>query len=227
MEHGEFVLAGDRKRGKWCRDGSGWNWEVRLRLHGRKGLRFHRALPILGEVERIPWIWASTELTGGDVNTSSWPMVLFIATAVRLTIGDRGRLCSRMATTYRRGTVRGNRGMGDTAAKVTEPWRLPVGYLRPRTTEFVGWCHVQSYLSAIKSPTDSFELIWFNSAQIFVSDISKIWRVQFGSIPLWPFLFSNSVSAIQHNSDGATLGHSFFNFCITTKEDVYIKVTLL
>jgi hypothetical protein len=55
---------------KWRRDGSGWNWEVRLRLHGRKGLRFHHALPILGEVERILRIWASTELTGGDVNTS-------------------------------------------------------------------------------------------------------------------------------------------------------------
>jgi hypothetical protein len=96
--------------------------------------------------------WASIKLTGGDVNTPPWIMVLFIATAVRLTISDRGRLRSRMATTYRRGTVRGNRGMGDTAEEVTEPRRPSVGYLRPRTTELVGWCHVQSYFSVIKSP---------------------------------------------------------------------------
>ena len=166
------MLAGDKKGGKRRCDGSEWNWEVRLGLHGRKGLWFHRALPILGEVERIPRIWASTELTGGDVNTSPWSMVLFIATAVRLTISDHGRLCSRMATTYRRGTVRGNRGMGDTAAEVTEPRRPPVGYLRPRTTELAGWCHVQSYLLRDQIPTDSSELIRFNSAQIFVSDIS-------------------------------------------------------
>jgi hypothetical protein len=96
--------------------------------------------------------WASIKLTGGDVNTSPWSMVLFIAMAVRLTISDHGRLCSRMATTYRRGTVRGNRGMGDTTAEVTEPRRPPVGYLRPCTTELAGWCHVQSYFSTIKSP---------------------------------------------------------------------------
>jgi hypothetical protein len=96
--------------------------------------------------------WASIKLTGGDVNTPSWSMVLFIATAVRLMISDRGRLCSHMETTYRRGTVRQNRGMGDTVAEVTEPRRPPVGYLRPHTTELAGWCHVQSYFSVIKSP---------------------------------------------------------------------------
>jgi hypothetical protein len=96
--------------------------------------------------------WASIKLTGGDVNTSPWSMVLFIATTVQLTTSDRGRLCSRMATTYRRGTVRGNRGMGDTAAEVTEPQRPSMGYLWPRTTELLGWCHVQSYRPAIKSP---------------------------------------------------------------------------
>jgi hypothetical protein len=69
-----------------------------LGLHGRKGLWFLRAQPILGEVERISRIWAATELIGGDANTSPWSMALFIATAVRLTISDRGRLCSRMAT---------------------------------------------------------------------------------------------------------------------------------
>jgi hypothetical protein len=99
MGRGGFLLAGDRKGGKRCRDGSGWNWEVRLGLHGRKGLWFHRALPILGEVKRIPRIWASTGLTDEDVNTSPWSMLLFIATAVRLTISDRGLHCSRMATT--------------------------------------------------------------------------------------------------------------------------------
>jgi hypothetical protein len=38
MERGELVLASDRERGKWRRDDSGWNWEVRLGLHGRKEL---------------------------------------------------------------------------------------------------------------------------------------------------------------------------------------------
>jgi hypothetical protein len=37
-ERGEVVLAGDRKGGKWRRDGFGWNWEVRLGLHSRKEL---------------------------------------------------------------------------------------------------------------------------------------------------------------------------------------------
>jgi hypothetical protein len=41
--------------------------------------------------------------------------------------------------------------MGDTAAEVTEPRRPPVGYLRPRTAGFAGWCHVRSYLSVIDS----------------------------------------------------------------------------
>jgi hypothetical protein len=70
--------------------------------------------------------WASIKLTGGDVNTPQWSMVLFIATAVRLMISDRGRLCSRMATTYRRGTVMEEQGMDDTAVKSTEPRRPPV-----------------------------------------------------------------------------------------------------
>jgi hypothetical protein len=69
--------------------------------------------------------WASIKLTGGDVNTSLWFMVLFIATAVRLMISDRGRLYSRMATTYRRGTIREEQGMDDTAVKSTEPRRPP------------------------------------------------------------------------------------------------------
>jgi hypothetical protein len=60
------------------------------------------------------------QLTGGDVNTSPWFIALFIATAVRLMISDRGRLCLRMVTTYRRGTVREEQGMGDTAAESTE-----------------------------------------------------------------------------------------------------------
>jgi hypothetical protein len=55
-----------------------------LGLHGRKGLWFRHALPILGEVERIPRICASTELTGEDVNTSPWVAGLFKGTMVRL-----------------------------------------------------------------------------------------------------------------------------------------------
>jgi hypothetical protein len=97
-----------------------------LGLHGRKGLWFLCAQPILGEVERISRIWAATELIGGDANTSPWSMVLFIATAVQLTISDRGRLCSRMATMYRRGTVREEQGMCDTAVELTESRRPPV-----------------------------------------------------------------------------------------------------
>jgi hypothetical protein len=53
-------------------------------------------------------------------------MALFIATSVRLTISDRGRLCSRMETTYRRGTVREDQGMGDTTVELTESRRPPV-----------------------------------------------------------------------------------------------------
>jgi hypothetical protein len=70
--------------------------------------------------------WAAIKLTSGDVNTSSWFMAPFIATAVRLTISDRGRLCLRMVTTYRRGTVREEQGMDDTAVKNTESRRPPV-----------------------------------------------------------------------------------------------------
>jgi hypothetical protein len=60
------------------------------------------------------------------VNTSTWSMALFIATAVWLTISDRGRLCSRMETMYRRGTVREEQGMDDTVVELTEPRRPPV-----------------------------------------------------------------------------------------------------
>jgi hypothetical protein len=72
---------------------------VRLGLHGRKGLWFHRALPILGEVERIPRICASTEFTSEDVNISPWVAGIFKGVVVRLAIHDRGlhRLC--MVTT--------------------------------------------------------------------------------------------------------------------------------
>jgi hypothetical protein len=70
--------------------------------------------------------WTLIKLTGGDVNTPPWSMVLFIATAVRLTISDCGRLCSRMTTTYIRGIVSEEQGMNDTAVKSTEPRRPPV-----------------------------------------------------------------------------------------------------
>ena len=64
--------------------------------------------------------------------------------------------------------MREEQGMDDTAAEVTEPRRSPVGYLRPRTTELAGWCHVQSYLSAIKSP-----LIHLNSSDSTVHRCSE------------------------------------------------------
>jgi hypothetical protein len=70
-----------------------------LGLHDRKGLWFHRALPILGEVEKIPRIWGSTELTSEDMNTSPWVAGLFKGVVVRLAIHDRGLHHSCMVTT--------------------------------------------------------------------------------------------------------------------------------
>jgi hypothetical protein len=72
---------------------------VRLGLHGRKGLWFHRAQPILGEVERISEICASTEFTAEDVNTSSWVVGQFKGAVVRLMIHGRGLHHSCMVTT--------------------------------------------------------------------------------------------------------------------------------
>jgi hypothetical protein len=71
---------------------------VRLGLHGRKGLWFHLAQPILGEVERISRICASTEFTGEDVNTSPWVAGLFKGVVVRLTIHGHGLHRSCMVT---------------------------------------------------------------------------------------------------------------------------------
>jgi hypothetical protein len=70
-----------------------------LGLHGRKGLWFHRALPILGEVERIPRICASTEFTSEDVKISPWVAGLFKGAVVRLTIHGHGLHYSWMVTT--------------------------------------------------------------------------------------------------------------------------------
>jgi hypothetical protein len=47
-----FVLAGDKKGGKWGRGGSGRNWEMGSGLYGRKRLCFHRAQSIWAKVER-------------------------------------------------------------------------------------------------------------------------------------------------------------------------------
>jgi hypothetical protein len=79
-------------------------------------------------------------------------MVLFIATAVQLTISDRGRLCSRMATTYRRGTVR------EIEAWVTPRQKWPSH--SDRRWDISGHARLSSrdgatskvYFSAIKSP---------------------------------------------------------------------------
>jgi hypothetical protein len=40
--------------------------------------------------QRLCEFWALIKLTGGDVNTPPWIMVLFIATAVRLAIHGHG-----------------------------------------------------------------------------------------------------------------------------------------
>jgi hypothetical protein len=69
-----------------------------LGLYGRRGLLIHRAQLIWGEVERIPRILASTELTCEIVRISPWFMALFKGTAVRLTISGYETHRSRMAT---------------------------------------------------------------------------------------------------------------------------------
>jgi hypothetical protein len=70
-----------------------------LGLYGHKGLLIHHAQLILGEVERIPQILASTKLAGEIVRISPCFMVLFKGTAVQLTISGHETPCSRMATT--------------------------------------------------------------------------------------------------------------------------------
>jgi hypothetical protein len=85
--------------------------------------------------------------------------------------------------------------MGDTAAEVTEPRRPPVGYLRPRSTEFAGWCHVRSYLAAIKSPSlDHSSTSGSTVPQIFYPHSSDIYKVLIFSIFLNrpPFILSIS-----------------------------------
>jgi hypothetical protein len=113
-----------------------------LGLHGRKVLLIRRVHLIWGEEEEAVQILASIVLSDEVVSASPLFMALFIGTMVRLTIHGRGLHCSRMVTTSRRGTVRGKRGMSDTAAEVTEPRRPRVEYLRPRTARFAGGCDV-------------------------------------------------------------------------------------
>jgi hypothetical protein len=96
--------------------------------------------------------WAAIKLTGGDVNTSPWFMAPFIATAVRLTINDRGRLCLRMVTTYRRGTVREEQGMDDTAAENTESRRPPVNISSHARMSSLGDATSKVILPRIDSP---------------------------------------------------------------------------
>jgi hypothetical protein len=70
-----------------------------LGLHGRKVLLIHRVHLIWGEEEEAVRILASIELTNEVVSASSWFMVLFIGTVVRLTIHGRGLHRSCMITT--------------------------------------------------------------------------------------------------------------------------------
>jgi hypothetical protein len=85
-ERGEFVLDGVWEGENGVATISGGIRGVTLGLYGRKGLLIHRAQLILGEVERILRILASTELTGETVSTSPWVMVLFIGAATRLAV---------------------------------------------------------------------------------------------------------------------------------------------
>jgi hypothetical protein len=98
------------------------------------------------------------------VNTSPWFMAPFIATAVRLTISDRRRLCLRMITTYRRGTVREEQGIDDTAAESTESRRPPVNISGHARLSSRGDATSKVILPRIDPPTGSLELICFNSA---------------------------------------------------------------
>jgi hypothetical protein len=86
-------------------------------------------------------------------------MALFIATAVQLTINDRGRLCSRMATTYRRGIVREEQGMDDTTVELTKPQRPPVNNSGHAWLNSRDDATFEAIVPRIDSPTGSLELI--------------------------------------------------------------------
>jgi hypothetical protein len=280
-ERRELVLAGDRKGGKRRCDELLWNWEVRLGLHGHKVLPIHRAHSIWEEVAEAVRIlgfnqthWWSYECLAGVHGTiyrhggpANYPRSWITLLAHVYHVGKRHSEGGARHGWHRDGSDRATATAGG-ISPATHDWARGM-VPRPKLP------------LRDQIPTDSSELIRFNSAQIFILDISvhwifkvclnrplsilsiswfllrieqtslikfvhlstvfkltigylgqnrvnpKIWRVQFGSIPLWPFMFSNSVSVIQHHSDRATLGYSFFNFCITTKEDVCIKVILL
>ena len=63
---------------------------MRLGLYGRKVLPIHRAQSIWREVEKVVRILVFLKLAGDAVSASPWFMLLFKATAVRLTISGRG-----------------------------------------------------------------------------------------------------------------------------------------
>jgi hypothetical protein len=93
------------------------------------------------------------------VNTSPWFMAPFIATVVLLMISDRGRLCLRMVTTYRRGTVREEQGMDDTTTESTESQRPPVNISGHARLSSRGDATSKVILPRIDPPTESLELI--------------------------------------------------------------------
>jgi hypothetical protein len=93
------------------------------------------------------------------VNTSPWFMAPFIATVVLLMISDRGRLCLRMVTTYRRGTVREEQGMDDTTTESTDSQRPPVNISGHARLSSRGDATSKVILPRIDPPTESLELI--------------------------------------------------------------------
>jgi hypothetical protein len=126
MEHGDLCSPVTEKGENGTTTALGeigrWDWgymavrNYSFTVHTQFGKRWQ------GQCE----FWASIKLIGGDVSTSLWFMAPFIATAVQLTISDCERLCLRMVTMYRRGTVREEQGMDDTTVESTESRRPPV-----------------------------------------------------------------------------------------------------
>jgi hypothetical protein len=129
-----------------------------------KGLLIHRAPLIWGEVERIPWICASTELTGEVVSTSPWVVGLFITTMARLAIRGHELHCQCMVTMSGRDTVREEQGTSDTAAEWPSHgehrWNIPVRlWLSSRNHDTT-----QCYLPVVDPFPKSLEHIQFYSA---------------------------------------------------------------
>jgi hypothetical protein len=75
-------------------------------------------------------------------------------------------------------------------------------------------------------PLDHLHLCYSSPSRILTGSCLNS-SPKFGPQHRRPLLLSDSDSVVQYQSDKAILGSIFFNFCITTKETVCIKVILL